>query len=526
MSEELGEDIWPEPTLEEVISSLEDTEQRIADYRTQTATQYAARAAEATGGVLDTLFGTWIKSAWEALRADIERREGLPHELRQALLSKTEEPTLGSLLILIFSAVVLFSTEIQATISAFAKAKLQQTNAEVPLEIPPYELMLRLMRRGIISYPEYVEYAKRQGISQWWSDRIMAGTVVLPDPDEIGRLYLRGEIDESAHDDLLRQLGYWDQTIQYRKRLYWLIPGPQDLIRMAVREAFDDLYAERYGTDERFPEEFRLWAQKQGLSEYWAKRFWRAHWELPSIQMGFEMLHRRVIGPGELDDLMHALDIMPWWRERLKKISYRPLTRVDVRRMYRLGVLDRDQVKEAYLDLGYDQTNAERMVEFTVRYETQQDRDLSKTEILKGYRTKVLTKDEAHTLLVQLGYSSAESDYLLALEDIREQEELEELATRTLKALYLKHQVDRGTVIAELSGLGFSARRIDTLVNQWDVQRQAQRRRPSKEDWLRWYKLGIVSSDKVKNELWQLGYDWEYADLYIKEIDRLKEQGG
>ena len=82
---------------------------------------------------------------------------------------------------------------------------------------------------------------------------------------------------------------------------------------------------------------------------------------LPSIGQGFEMLHRRVIEDADLDLLLRALDVMPFWREKLKDISYNPLTRVDVRRMHRIGVLEEEGVFNAYLDVGYNEENAQLM---------------------------------------------------------------------------------------------------------------------------------------------------------------------
>ncbi|GAH93918.1 unnamed protein product, partial [marine sediment metagenome] len=44
------------------------------------------------------------------------------------------------------------------------------------------------------------------------------------------------------------------------------------------------------------------------------------HWSLPSPSQGFEMLHRGVIDEAELNMLLRALDIMPFWREKLTKV--------------------------------------------------------------------------------------------------------------------------------------------------------------------------------------------------------------
>jgi len=192
--------------------------------------------------------------------------------------------------------------------------------------------------------------------------------------------------------------------------------------------------------------------------------------------------------------------------------------------MYRLGVLSREEVKKAYKDLGYNDENAERLTEFTVRYETTQDRDLSKSEILRGYREKIFSDDEARTLLEQLGYSTAEANYLIALEALKEQHELEELALRTLKQQYLQGLIIDTDARAEMAELGLSAKRIDLEIQKWRLEREERRALPSKSDILDWLSLGIINEDEAKNRLYQLGYSWEDADKYIKAV-KLKSRG-
>ncbi|GAI43190.1 unnamed protein product, partial [marine sediment metagenome] len=61
---------------------------------------------------------------------------------------------------------------------------------------------------------------------------------------------------------------------------------------MAVREAFHPELIAKYHYMDNFPPEFAEYMAKQGFSVEWAQRWWVAHWRLPSISAGFDMLHR------------------------------------------------------------------------------------------------------------------------------------------------------------------------------------------------------------------------------------------
>ncbi|GAJ02949.1 unnamed protein product, partial [marine sediment metagenome] len=135
----------------------------------------------------------------------------------------------------------------------------------------------------------------------------------------------------------------------------------------------------------------------------WAERYWAAHWSLPSPQQGFEMLHRGVIGFDDLNMLLRALDVMPFWRDKLVEIAYRPLSRVDVRRMFKLGVLDVKGVRKAYTDIGYNPYNADLMTEFTIEYVKEAPKKISTTDALSAYKNHLIEVGELRNMLTDAG---------------------------------------------------------------------------------------------------------------------------
>ncbi|GAI88532.1 unnamed protein product, partial [marine sediment metagenome] len=190
-----------------------------------------------------------------------------------------------------------------------------------------------------------------------------------------------------------------------------------------------------------------------GMSETTFTKEWVAHWMLPSIMQGFEMLHRGVIPakstearPLGLDRLMKALDIMPAWQEPLTDISYSPYTRVDVRRMHKIGVLDDEAVFTAYADVGFSpfapgcvhETVSEafacercrhdskvgHMLDFTILYNKEppevektvedKERDRTKADILSGLADGLLVEGEATEALSALGYNGIDVAYYLS----------------------------------------------------------------------------------------------------------------
>ena len=282
----------------------------------------------------------------------------------------------------------------------------------------------------------------------------------LLDPSMAITCERQGILSKAETDAILGKQGFSDTYIDAIKKGSLFYPSPLDLIRFGVRETFREDIVSKYQYDAEYPEAITEYLKKGGLPPLWMKHYWRAHWELPSVQLGYEMLHRDKITTDELKTLIEISDIAPWWRQKLIDISYSPYTRVDTRRLYKDGVITRDEVKRTYKDLGYDDKHAENLTTWTCKEITQEKKektkDLSQSQILLAYTDGELSKDETATNLVALGYDDAESDLLISMTDYNNYKS--ELAEEynVLKAEYLAGITDDAGAKKAMSDLGLS----------------------------------------------------------------------
>ncbi len=99
-------------------------------------------------------------------------------------------------------------------------------------------------------------------------------------------MLLRGELSENVVRDEFAKRGYLPSDLDYIFKSLQIIPQVPDLISMAVREAWNEEVARRFEYDADFPAEVGEWTAKQGMAPEWAKRYWRAHWQIPSVMQG------------------------------------------------------------------------------------------------------------------------------------------------------------------------------------------------------------------------------------------------
>lgn len=315
----------------------------------------------------------------------------------------------------------------------------------------------------------------------------------------------------------LKRIGIHDDYHSLYKELAYQIPPVADIITMAVREAFTPDIAARFGQYEDFPKELETWGMKKGLSAEWTQRYWAAHWSLPSPQQGFEMLHRGLIDRTELDMLLRALDVMPFWREKLTGIAYRRLTRVDVRRMYSTGVLTEKEVFDTYSELGYNDRDAARMSEFTVRQVLATQSKFTAKDVINAYSKYMINRSEASTLLRELGVRPENVSFIITTAEYKREWALTENRISAIRNLYKKKVYTPDKARAELLRLDMPSERVDVLMEQWYIdEKDKPPRYWTTAQTLSFIKEGLITPERGIYELKNIGYDDEHINVYVR----------
>lgn len=405
--------------------------------------------------------------------------------------------------------------------SAQAQTVLQEYGLRCPYKVlsPPDAILAHF--RGQISREEMFTVIRKDGFSETDAQNMWVSSLQIPNEIDLLAMWLRGIVSEPEFRDAMQHRGWgpdWTTKMQASARL---IPPVQDLITMAVREVFDPAIVNRFGQGEDFPPEFAFWAEQQGLTEDWARKYWAAHWGLPSVQMGYEMLHRGVIDKDTLELLLRAQDVMPFWRQPLIDISFANYTRVDIRRMHKLGVLSTEEVTRAYKDIGYDEEKAANLTRFTVQLNTPPPTrdvktldDLTRSNILAFFKDGVIDRREATNLLRRAGFTDQVIDLLMegAELDIEREERAAEkdLIIEQAKAgiLSFDEAQDR------LSGIGLETLERTKAINALVRAQAAATRLPTKADLAKFLKGAIINQAEYLDGMQRLGFSQLWAGRF------------
>lgn len=366
---------------------------------------------------------------------------------------------------------------------------------------------------------EIIEDIIKGDIHPDYAETYMHAVLTKPASQDLVAFQLRKDPDLDRLEPELRKIGIHPDYFDVYKTLAYQIPPVADIITMAVREAFTPSVAARFGQYEDFPPDFAKYAAMKGLDEEWAKRYWAAHWSLPSPQQGFQMLHRGVIDDGDLNMLMRAQDVMPYWRDKLMQIAYRPLTRVDVRRMYREGVLDEGEVYESYLNQGYAEENAERMADFTVKQTLSSLSKFTSSDIIKAFAKRMISASDAKSLLRIIGVRNEDANYIISTAEYKRKWAFTDQQIGGIRNLYKKKQLDENEARSRLAGLNLPSDQIEVLMQQWYYDVKAE----PVVTWTTAQTLGflrkkLITRERAIKELRLNGYDDEHVTVYMASI--------
>ena len=394
-------------------------------------------------------------------------------------------------------------------------------------------------RRNATALGAIIEDLRDQG---WSDDRITALIAAAGRWLTVGEIedaYHRGNLSEPQAREQLRGLGITDEQVQTLFGNFERIPPATDLVRFVVREVYDPgLRSQQLEGIGQFPQ-FLADMRRQGFTDFDAASYWAAHWELPSTSQGYEMFHR--LRPGaaaspftrdDLEALLRRNDVLPAFIQQLIEVAYNPLTRVDVRRMFRDGVLDREQVRSAYLDLGYSPDNAELLATWVTKQRSGADRDLTKAEVVSAYKRRLIPRAAAEEALDELRYDDDDVALFLAQADYDLAQTRAGRRTTVIRQRYLTGLIDEATAINQLGDLQKPAEEIEELITLWREQREDRIERPTPAQLLGMYRDRVISGPDLDAELRLTGYDDRYvawyhlqADADIAEAEARKSEG-
>lgn len=393
-----------------------------------------------------------------------------------------------------------------------------QADADLRSYLPDVNTTLSLWRFGILPEGDAKNILKQLGVPDNLMVSLYQYARNLPNMGDVIAGKWRGVIPQAEWSSMLKRMGYEQSDIELFTELSKNIPPLSDLIHMLVREAWNDGTSGKFGYDDDYPTDLNEWLTKQGYDPDWGKKYWRAHWTLPSPTQAYEMLHRGLIDDNTLRELLKTADYPSFWREKLQAISYNVFTRVDVRRLVQAGLMNAADALKAYQDMGYKKEDAQKLVDFAVKGISQEERDLTKAEVVGMYVDALTDRGATAQALVKMGYDQQEADAILKMADLDIAKAARTDAVNLAKEQFLSGAIDEASATSKLSAAGLKVQSIDRYLTQWRNAKAAQVRIPTISEAGQFYLVDIITEEQYRELLVKNNVDPDAIEWYIKKV--------
>jgi len=345
----------------------------------------------------------------------------------------------------------------------------------------------------------------------------------LPDEGDLRTYYLRGYVTEADVRDVLARFGYEDKWIDAEIKSWQIIPGVSDLITFVVREVIS-------------PEDFYGWAAKQGLSEYWAKNYWEAHWRLPSFENLREAWWRGIITEEEFRKYVVWHDYKPEPRPGISKsdldimneLSYELPGKLDLRWMWRWGKISEDEFRRLLAKTGIHPDYLDAVADAYMANELLDERNRFATTLETLYSAGKISEEEFRRKMAEIGFSPREIDlradraqYIIkgrkaeeeAVQTGRETADEKRRLATILEKLAYSDVISLDDFRSRLKELGYTEDEISLRIDIVNAQKQ--------------YLSSKVKAPEPKRlSLTDLRYAWEYGLIDDLELRKGAELEG
>ena len=431
-----------------------------------------------------------------------------------------------------------------APVLEFMKSTVYNINYNNPQSIPSEAECVNLYLAGEIDEQTMRCLVRANGSYDTWYSKIANSGRTKLSNDQIIQLRRREILDDSTTNKLMRGNGVIDEQEQlWIYKATEAMPSVSDIVRFMVRDADDNTVAERYGTDAqlstKYGAQLQSWAKGQGITDEVMKYYWRSHWEIPSNTALFEMLHRLrpnrtgqgltggiTVSQQDIKDALVVNDVLPFWAERLMEISYRPLTRTDAQRAYFIDALSENELKDSYLDLGYNNDNADRLVRFTNQLKAKRKQTTGGTEkvptILKYYKNWLIGDTEATQRLKNSGLSETAAKDALQIANVQRKNDSQVKCIAGVKSQFKRYIINDIEARRDLTDIGVALENVGPLVNNWKCERASKPKELSATQVCQAYQNNLINDVEYRRRMGAIGYQEDEAGILL-EICRTKK---
>jgi hypothetical protein len=314
----------------------------------------------------------------------------------------------------------------------------------------------------------------------------------------------RGKIDTGQYKDICAMAGYRDAYVDGFVELSNNLPGPGDILTMALKGAFTK---EGVITP---PEPVVTYFKALGFSSDWAARFWTTRFNIIGLSDAYDNFFRGLFSKDDLKAVMTNNGIRPDWQDYIIRVMYKVPSTRDLGYGYDAGLYSKDDLAKFKRWTGMSPDDADKSAAALILFRTRTYRTKLQTEAEDDYLAGLDSEADLRGKLDALGLRSDWADSVVARVKYREARDIAKELIKIAEDAFLKDLETEQDLRDDLKSLGVQQSRIDIII--FEMQ---QRKKKAAKAATAAKKANLTEAQVAKG--WELGFLTD-----INFIDRLE----
>lgn len=435
----------------------------------------------------------------------------------------------------------------EANKSALSEDRFQQL-VSMQETLPDFGALVELYRRGLINRPLFQSVMRKGRFREEFINIMPSLARELLSGSELANLVDRGEMTLELAESRAQQVGYSGTDFRELVALVGVPPATGDLMlafrrgiinkerlsrgirQSPLRSEWIDVITElqydplsttqaaiAVGQNLLSKTKGREIANDNGTRPADFDLLVESSGRPPGIDEVLDLWNRGEVTEEEVRQALLESTIKNKWVPLIMKTRRRIPPQDTVRMMVNRGVLTPAEGVKRFMAVGYSHDDAAALAELAQKDKTENDRDLTKAEIVSLYEFRLVTKNAAEGMLDAMGFDSDEQGFILALADFRKSKREMDAAASVVRSKYVAHKISDNECSGLLDSLHVPADARDHLMFLWGLERDANQRELTPTQILKAMTNGFIERPEAQKRLVEQGFSAGDANLLISD---------
>lgn len=412
---------------------------------------------------------------------------------------------------------------------------------------PTIDQLQEMWRRNMLNPGDFTGTVKALGIPDKWYERLLELAQYEYSMADISAMWNRSVLSDSQADFYGKRAGYTSEQIRNYLELGGEPLSPQDLgeafrrkmineerfnrgiVQGPLRNEWFDVLrqlqykrmsvvdaADAVNQGHMSESEGRSIAEANGLDANDFGTLLLTAGQPPGIAFAQEALNRGEITKQEFDTMFLESRIKNRYLNLLYRMRIRVIPQETARLMYRNGVYSREKALATLQADGYSAEDAAALLLLEETRTTSDTKDLTRAQIMSLYADRMITREDAYSMLTGIGYAPADAAVLVELADLQRIQKFVNSAVTRIRSAYLAGRMSETDASVQLDALHVPVEQRDDMLAIWDIDRTTISKTLTASQIRQAVKKDLMTEDDAIYRLVSQGYDQSDAVLFLQ----------